>query len=65
MADLSVRTFKRGDWVKWDHGNPECIHRHCLFIKNVLAQPLLASIDDNGHNFTVAVDQLQPDEAPE
>lgn len=55
--------FKRGDWVRWEHGKPPCIHRHCLFLTDL--EHGYGFIDDAGNNFTVALKQLSPDTAPE
>jgi hypothetical protein len=57
-------TFKRGDWVTWNHGSPECIHRHCLFLKYAEV-PHLALIDDAGKHYTVFLQHLEVGEAPE
>lgn len=54
--------FKRGDWVKWDHGNVDYIHRHCLFLKHGMDG--FGMIDSDGKDFYVRLSDLEPDEAP-
>jgi hypothetical protein len=57
-------TFKRGDWVRWSHGEPACVHPHSLYLKD-LGDGFARIQDEEGDSFTVVASQLSADEAPE